>query len=157
MQVKDIMTSDPTVVTRDETVKDVAGKMRASDVGMLPVVLGYRDRELVGVITDRDIVVRHVASGHDHPCAVGIHMTAVDLQVASPNEDVALALERMKRARVRRLPVVDEAHRVVGILAQADLARDLGPADPERIEELMEAVSEPQQVPVRLGKGVRVG
>ena len=133
---------------RDATVNDVAEKMSAGDIGMLPVVVGYDDRELVGVITDRDIVVRHVASGHDHPCAVGIHMTGTDLQVAHPDEDVDRALERMKRAKVRRLPVVDDDHRVVGILAQADIAREVGPAHPEEVEAFLEAVSEPRQVPV---------
>ena len=143
MRARDIMTANPTVVTPDELVARAAEIMHELDVGIVPVV-GDRSRmQLEGVLTDRDIVVRCVAQRHGATCRVRDHMTSDHLDIVDPEADVAAVIAKMERDRVRRIPVVDERHRLVGIIAQADLAVKLGPKEPLQVEHMLERISEP--------------
>ena len=123
MQVRDIMTPNPSVVTRRESVARAAALMRDRHIGMLPVVDDLRSRKLVGVVTDRDIVVRGVARDADVERPVDDLMTSQPLAVAhvdaSPEEVVGL----MNRSRLRRIPVLDDRERVVGIVASVDVSK----------------------------------
>jgi CBS domain-containing protein len=119
---RDLMTPDPTCVKEHQTLVDAARMMRDLDVGALPIC-GDDDR-LKGMLTDRDIVVKCVADGGD-PGSV----TAGSLAEGKPltigaDVDVREALEVMQEYQVRRLPVID-GHDLVGIIAQADIAREL--------------------------------
>jgi CBS domain-containing protein len=117
--VREAMTSAPTVVTSEATAVDAARMLATEDVGSLPVVEGDK---LVGIVTDRDLVVRVLAKDLDpHKVAVADVCTESPV-VAAPNEGLDAALQRMAAEQVRRLPVV-EGDRLVGILAQADVAR----------------------------------
>ena len=139
-----IMTENPTAVTPDTTLADVARTMRELDVGVVPVVDGDDDR-LVGVITDRDIVVRALADGHDGSATVEGSMTA-NVATVGRNDTVHDVLDVMKRERVRRVPVTDRDGRLVGIISQADLAVAYAGLDLEReaeVEEAIERISEP--------------
>lgn len=143
MRARDIMTANPTVVTPDELVARAAEIMHELDVGIVPVV-GDRSRmALEGVLTDRDIVVRCVARRHGTTCRVRDHMTSDHLDTVAPEADVAAVIAKMERDRVRRIPVVGEGNRLVGIIAQADLAVKLGPKEPLQVEHMLERVSEP--------------
>lgn len=142
MKVRDIMTPDPEVLTPEHRVSDAAKVMAYLEVGIVPVVQDSTDRRLRGVITDRDIAVRHVAERHQADCAVSAHMSEATV-TAGPDEDIHDVLRRMRSARVRRVPVVEGAGRVVGIVAQADLAVKLGPSEPEELEKTVERISEP--------------
>lgn len=125
MQARDIMTPNPSVVTRNDSVARAAALMRDRRVGMLPVIDDLRSRRLVGVLTDRDIVVRGVAHERDVERPVGELMTTNSLAVArveaSPDDIVGL----MNRQQLRRVPVVDERDRVVGVIALADVSKRL--------------------------------
>src|SRR6188472_4525906 len=113
------MTSNPTSCSSQDSVADAAKAMSREDVGPIPVVDGER---LVGLLTDRDIVVRVVAEGRDpHSTTVG-DVASSDLATVSPDEDLDRALQLLAERQVRRLPVV-EGDRLVGIVAQADIAR----------------------------------
>ena len=147
LKVRDIMTPEPQALLPDESVSRAAVLMRDADVGMIPIVSGLKNRELVGVITDRDIVVRHVAAHHDWDCSVEEHMTKERLASVEPEDGVFLAIRLMKDALIRRIPVTDPDGRLVGILALADIARHLGPEAPTTVEELLERVSEPAHLP----------
>ena len=119
---RELMTPDPTCVKEDETLVDAARKMRDLDDGALPIC-GSDDR-LKGMLTDRDIVVKCLAQGGDPNTA-----TAGDLAEGKPvtvgaDDDVRIALEMMQKHQVRRLPVIDD-HKLVGIISQADVAREL--------------------------------
>ena len=119
---RELMTPDPTCVKEDETLVDAARKMRDLDVGALPIC-GSDDR-LKGMLTDRDIVVKCLAQGGDPNTA-----TAGDLAEGKPvtvgaDDDIRVALEMMQKHQVRRLPVIDD-HKLVGIISQADVAREL--------------------------------
>jgi CBS domain-containing protein len=149
MKARDIMTSDPHVTTRREPVSRAAEIMRDLDIGIVPVVDDPSSMRLVGVITDRDITVRCVAKKHSSFCTVGDHMTSEDLHTAHPDDDIEVVIASMERDQVRRIPVVSEDNRLTGVIAQADLATKLGTKEPQKVEELLQRVSEPHKVAVK--------
>ena len=143
MKARDIMTPDPSVVTPQHPIVHAAEIMRERDVGMVPVVDDVSNMRLEGVLTDRDIAVRCVAFGHDGSCRVQDHMTTEGLDVVRADADISEVISKMETDQVRRIPVVADGSRLVGIIAQADLAVKLGPKEPELIEEVLERISEP--------------
>ena len=122
---RNIMTDNPVVVTPESSAQDAARMMQDNDCGSLPVVESRNSMRLVGMVTDRDLAIRVLARGQDANTPVREAMTR---NVSSVNLDDDLnAIERvMSGQQVRRVPVVDGQGRVVGIVAQADLARELG-------------------------------
>lgn len=143
MKARDLMTSEPFVALPNDTVAHVASMMRSLGVGCIPIVDAQGSRTLLGLITDRDIVVRCVAEGHDAGCPVEPHMTKSPLATVSPDADHRAVIATMERAQVRRVPVIDAHGHLVGIIAQADIARTLGPADARLVEEVLERISAP--------------
>jgi len=145
MKARELMTPDPFTVTASDCVFRAAELMRNVGVGSLPVVRGPEDSTLVGIITDRDIVTRCVAARHYASCDVGTHMTGgiTALQTVGPNAPVREIAQRMEKARVRRVPVVDDKGMLLGIVTQADLATKLGASHAKIIEEILERISEP--------------
>jgi hypothetical protein len=104
------------------------------------------DRRLVGIVTDRDIAIKLVAEGRDpNTTRIGAIMTRA-LVTAHPDDDVEVALDRMSDHQVRRLPIVDENYRLVGIVAQADIARRL---DREEVGDMVEEISESSRFGIR--------
>jgi CBS domain-containing protein len=142
MKVREIMTPDPEVVTPEQPISRAAKIMREYDVGMVPVVSDVGDKTLVGLITDRDIAVRHVADSHMEDCTVGAHMTRDNIETVRENDDSATVLEAMKRREVRRIPVMNERGALVGVVAQADIAvtNDI---PKEEVAEVVKSISEP--------------
>lgn len=143
MLARDLMTKDPALIAGSDTVQRTAELMRTRDVGMLPVVDDLAHRHLIGIITDRDLTTRHVAAGHGPDAKVRDHMTRDPLVTAEPGSSVDEIAERMVLYQVRRLPVVDAAGYVVGVVAQADLAVRVGPSDPALLEHVVEGISRP--------------
>lgn len=143
MKARQIMTEAPQVVTPDEPLTRAAQLMDSFGVGLVPVVRDRRSMRLAGVITDRDIAIRHVARGHGADCTVQQHMTEGGIAAVRPEDDVHDVMGRMAHEKLRRLPVVDAEHRLVGIIAQADIARGVGRVEPERVEKMLEEVSQP--------------
>lgn len=146
MNALSLMTPDPTVVAADDTISHAARLMKTLDVGMLPVVDDAKHRRLVGVLTDRDIVVRCLAEGHLIDCQVQDHMTSDPLVTATIDTELREIANRMERYQVRRLPVVSKNKSVLGIITQADLARQVGPDDPRLVEEVLQRISTPGQL-----------
>jgi CBS domain-containing protein len=135
--VQDVMTSDPASIEADSPVVEAARIMKEQDVGIIPVVEGGR---LVGTVTDRDIAVRIVAGGKD-PQSVNVReIASTDLVTVDPQQGLDEALRLMANHQVRRLPVVGEDGRLVGIVAQADVARE---ANDKKTGELVEEISQP--------------
>jgi CBS domain-containing protein len=133
--VEDVMTSGPTSIANDAPVVEAARRMASEDVGSLPVVDGDR---VVGIVTDRDLVLQVMAKELD-PNEIHVSDVCSERPVtAEPGEQLDAALERMAKERVRRLPVVLDG-RLVGILAQADVARA---ATVESTGRLVEEISE---------------
>jgi CBS domain-containing protein len=142
MKARSLMTAQPVVIAECESLQRAAQIMSEIDVGALPVVDSYEHGHLVGIITDRDIVVRHVALGGSRDCCVKDHMSH-GIEVVHPDADVRDVLGRMAAQQVRRIPVVDDDHIVVGVITQADIARRIGPYDAEAVEDVVERISEP--------------
>jgi CBS domain-containing protein len=133
--IRDVMTSNPTSCATSATVADAARVMAQEDVGPVPVVEGDR---VVGIVTDRDIVVRVVAEGRDPNSTTVGEIASSDLVTVQPDTKLDEALRLMAQNQVRRLPVV-EGDRLVGIVAQADVAR--AGAD-EKTGEVVQQISE---------------
>jgi CBS domain-containing protein len=132
---REIMTSDATCASVNDTLQDAARKMKELDVGALPIC-GDDDR-LAGMITDRDIVVKCVAEGSD-PSSVKVGDLAEGKPVTVGADDpVEEVLRTMIDHGVRRLPVID-GHDLIGIVSQADVAKNL---PEQRIGDLVEAIS----------------
>jgi CBS domain-containing protein len=122
MKAHEIMTSKPEVVTPQDPISRAAQIMRDKDVGLVPVVRDTSSMMLEGVITDRDVAVRHVADGHTSDCSVASHMSREHISAVDQSDDVQTVLATMERAEVRRVPVTDKNGKLVGIIAQADIA-----------------------------------
>ena len=120
MKVKDLMTPSPTVCRPEDTVSQAATLMKQEDCGAIPVVSD--EGKLVGIITDRDIVVRAVAAGKDPRTTPVSAVMSADPSTLTPDADVEQAEKLMAHRQVRRLPVVEDGH-LVGILVTAHLAR----------------------------------
>jgi CBS domain-containing protein len=133
--VREAMTASPRSIDSGETVVAAARIMASQDVGSLPVV---ENGKLVGMVTDRDLVLHVLAKGLD-PTKVSVAEVGSESPVvASPGESLDAALRRMAQEQVRRLPVVDDGE-LVGILAQADVART---AQPSSTGEMVEQISQ---------------
>jgi CBS domain-containing protein len=142
MKARDLMTENPECVSESDPIGRAAQLMRDLNVGLLPVVDDSNSRRLTGVITDRDIAVRHVAEGHDGECRVGDEMTRDNHLTVSPDDDDRTVLTRMRDGQVRRIPVV-ENDRVVGIVAQADVAVEGAGSGPKDVGRTVADISEP--------------
>jgi len=136
-RARDIMSSDCTCVGEKETVLDAAKRLAELDVGSLPIC-GEDDR-LKGMLTDRDIVVKVLAQGKDPASTTAGELGQGDAKTVTIGADdpIGEALRTMIDHKVRRLPVID-GHDLVGIISQADIARNL---DEEQTGDLVEAIS----------------
>jgi CBS domain-containing protein len=117
--IRDLMTRDPRTVESDSPIVEAARLMRDEDVGLIPIVESGR---LVGTITDRDIALRVVAEGKSSDETRVADVASRELVTIDPDQDLADALTLMAKHQVRRLPVVEEDGKLVGIVAQADIA-----------------------------------
>ena len=136
MKISEVMTRDVATVRADQTSQEAADFMLQGDAGSIPVTDGDT---LIGMITDRDIAVRGVAKGHGPDTPVRELMTS-GLVCARLDDDVEEVAMRMSEAQVRRLPVIDEAEKLVGIVSIGDLSRE---TDGEVAHEALEGVSAP--------------
>jgi CBS-domain-containing membrane protein len=137
MQVSEIMTRDVQEARPDETVQEAARRMAELDVGSLPVCEG---RKVIGIVTDRDIVVRGVAKGLDGRTRVSEVMSG-EVETVRDSDDVDDVHDRMSAAQIRRLPVVDDRGELVGVVALADVARRERPRESGAT---LEEISEPR-------------
>jgi len=135
------MMSQPHCATPETPLGEVAEIMARDEVGAVPLVQGER---LVGMVTDRDIVVRALAAGKDARGMPAREIASQDLVAVTPEDDLSDAVELMARYQVRRLPVVEEEDRLVGVVAQADVALT---AKEKAAGEMLREISHPEQGP----------
>jgi CBS domain-containing protein len=129
--LKDAMTSNPCSIDAEKSVAYAAKMMRDENVGLAPIVEGQR---LVGTLTDRDIATRVVAEDRDPQSTKAGEVASRDVVTVSPEQGLDEALRLMAEHQVRRLPVV-ENDRLVGVVAQADIAQHAQPAETGRMVE----------------------
>jgi CBS domain-containing protein len=134
--IREAMTTQPKSVESSTSAVDAARLMEAENVGSVPVVEGG---QLVGMITDRDIAVRVVGEAKDPQSTTVGEIASRELVTVDPQQDLDEALRLMAQHQVRRLPVVEEDGRLVGILAQADVARE---GDDRATGQMVQQISE---------------
>jgi CBS domain-containing protein len=132
---REIMTSNVTTANREMTLQEVAVLMRNGDCGAMPVV---EEGKLVGIVTDRDIVVRAIAEGKNAETKIGDAMTSEIFSV-KPDDFVFEAIRLMGDKQVRRIPVVGENGELAGIIAMADVALEM--EDEREIAATLEEIS----------------
>ena len=140
----EVMTREPACCEPGDTIVRASQVMKNEDVGAVPVVDSQSGRRLVGIITDRDIVVKVIADGRALDGASVRDAMTQDPVTVHEDEDVNRALSAMAARKVRRIPVVDENGSLRGIIAQADIATRLH--RDKTTGDLVEAISEPQTV-----------
>lgn len=144
MKISELMSRNPCTVTPDTPVSEAARVMKEQDVGLVPVVerasgTGSGER-LVGIVTDRDLAVRHLAAGRTTDVPVRDVMSS-GVRTCGPDDSVDSVMELMGREQVRRVPIVDERGSLVGVVSQADLARKA--SNDGKVERTVERISRP--------------
>ena len=134
--IKDVMTSNPCTIDADKSVAYAAKMMKEEDVGLAPIVEGDK---LIGMLTDRDIAIRVVAEGRNPDQVTVREVASKQVVTIDPQQDLDEALRIMAKHQVRRLPVVEEDGRLVGVVAQADVARE---GDDTQTGELVQEISQ---------------
>ena len=135
LSIKDVMTSNPCTVDAGQSVAYAAKMMREEDVGLAPIVEGDK---LIGMLTDRDIAIRVVAEGRNPEQVKVADVASKQVVTIDPQQDLDEALRIMAKHQVRRLPVVEEDGKLVGVVAQADIARE---GDDMQTGKLVEEIS----------------
>ena len=139
-QISDIMTRDVTCVAPNDTLQRAAQTMGQLDVGALPV---WDGRQLIGMVTDRDITVRGVASGMQGESTSVREGMSTDVQCCFEDEQIDAVMEKMRGAQIRRVPVMDRQNRLVGMVSLGDLALDA--SNETKVEDTLEGISQPSQ------------
>lgn len=143
MRVKQVMTANPACCTPQSTAQEAGTLMRDHDCGSIPVVENMQGKRVVGIVTDRDLAVRGLARGRGPDTPIRELMTD-DPVTCVPEDNVEDLRQVMVEELVRRVPVVDADGMLVGIVAQADLARVEGAASDREVGRIIEAISEPR-------------
>jgi len=136
-QISEVMTRNVRSISPSESLQFAARTMRELDVGAIPVCDGER---LVGMVTDRDITLRGVALGRPSDSTPVSEVMTGDVECCFEDEPLEEATEKMELAQIRRLPVLDREHKLVGLLALGDIAAK---ADAAQAAEALSRISEP--------------
>jgi CBS domain-containing protein len=136
------MTDSPAVCTAETTAQDAARMMEDNDCGSLPIVDSRDSMKLAGVVTDRDLALRVLGRGQAASTPVREAMTK-NVSTVKADDDLDAIESVMSGQQVRRVPVVDEQGRVIGIVAQADLARELKSVGRKDFSKVVEKISQP--------------
>ncbi|MBI2222317.1 MAG: CBS domain-containing protein [Acidobacteria bacterium] len=142
MKVREIMTSDPATATPDTNLRDVAQLMVDHDCGEIPIIEDKTTKKPIGVITDRDIVVRTVALGKNPLELSARDALTSPATTVTPEADLDDCAHVMEQEKIRRVPVIDERGGVIGMVSQADIVRS---ARDRMAAELVREVSEEGQ------------
>jgi len=140
MKCSEVMTKDPNCCVPTDTAVEAAQLMKSENVGPIPIVNNKDEKKLEGIITDRDLVVNLVAEGRDpRDTRVSDVMTS-GVKTCRANDDVKDAIELMEEYQIRRIPIVDDDDRLVGIIAQADIATRV--STPGTTAEVVKSISQ---------------
>jgi len=136
------MTPDPNFCLPDTTLAEVAKLMKSKNIGPVPVIQDEDSRKLIGIITDRDLVINAVAADRDTAATGAISAMTPAPRTCNPDDDVEMAIELMETYQVRRVPIVDQSGKLVGIISQGDIATRMH--KPKKTSELLEEISKPE-------------
>jgi CBS domain-containing protein len=137
----EVMTQNPVCCLPADTVSKAAQLMKAEDVGSIPVVENEQTMKLIGIVTDRDLAMQVVADEHDARSTQVADVMTRDVITCRAGDDVQKAVDAMSQHQLRRMPVIDGDHRVVGIISQADVATRVDRS--EEVAEMVKEISQP--------------
>ena len=140
MKCSEVMTKDPACCLTTDTAFDAARLMKSEDVGPIPIVSDKQTRKLEGIVTDRDLALKVVAEGLDPKNTKIEEVMTTGVNTCRSDDDLNDAVQLMEANHVRRIPIVDENDRLVGIIAQADIATRV--EKPNKTAEVVEAISQ---------------
>ena len=138
----EVMTKDPVCCLPNDSVAKAAELMKSGNIGSIPVIENEQSQKLVGIVTDRDLALAIVAEGRDARSTPVEAVMTRQLVTCLADDDLEKALGAMAEHQLRRIPVVDHDHRIVGIIAQADVATRLD--EPESTGEMVKGISQNQ-------------
>jgi CBS domain-containing protein len=137
----DVMTEDVVYCLPGDVVSHVAQLMKTEDIGPVLIVDNKESRKLVGIVTDRDLALKVVAEGRDPNTTTVEDVMTRKLVTCRADDDIEAAMNAMAQYQLRRIPVVDDTMRLVGIISQADVATRVD--EPEKTAEVVKEISEP--------------
>ncbi len=139
-KARDVMTKDLIYASPQDTVSHVAQLMKREDIGPVLIVDNEESKRLVGIVTDRDLALKVVAEGRDPQTTTVEEVMSRKLITCRPDDDIENAMKAMAQYQLRRIPVVEDDNRLVGIISQADVATRVD--EPEKTAEVVKEISE---------------
>jgi CBS domain-containing protein len=136
----EVMTKKPVCCLPDDLATDAAELMKNEHVGSIPIVEDQQTRKLVGIVTDRDLTIRIVAEGLDAKSTKVESIMTRNVVTCNAEDDLQKAVDTMSKHQLRRIPVVDEDHKILGIIAQADVAMHFD--HPKRTAAMVKEISQ---------------
>ena len=136
----EVMTKDPVCCLPNEMVVKAAKLMKSENIGSIPVIESEQTKKLVGIVTDRDLTLKILAEGLDAKSTKVEAVMTRKVMTCRAEDDLQKALDAMAEHQLRRIPVVDNSNKVVGIIAQADVATRVN--QPEKTAEMVKEISQ---------------
>ena len=136
----EVMTKNPVCCLPTDTVTKVAQWMKSKDFGSVPIIENEHTKKLVGIVTDRDLALKIVAEGRDPKATKAEDVMTRKVVTCHAEDDMQKALDAMSEHKLRRIPVVDNNHGIVGIIAQADVATRVD--QPEKTAAMVKGISQ---------------
>jgi len=136
---ENVMTKNPTCCQPSDSVMKVAQWMKRENIGSIPVIENNETRKLVGIVTDRDLALKVIGLGSDPKTVQVDSVMTHKLVTCRPEDDIQVALDRMSEHQLRRIPIVDDEHKILGIISQADVATRVN--QPEKTAEVVKDIS----------------
>jgi CBS domain-containing protein len=140
MKCREVMTENPSCCLPSDAVFDAAQLMKSEDVGPIPIISDKETKKLEGMVTDRDLALKVVAEGLDPKNTRIEEIMTTGIITCGPDDNANAAIQLMEQHQVRRIPIVDDSNRLVGIIAQADIATRMNA--PQKTAEVVEQISE---------------
>jgi CBS domain-containing protein len=136
----EVMTKDPVCCLPSAMVAEAAGLMKIENIGSIPVIENEQTKKLVGIVTDRDLTLKIVAEGRDAKSTKVEAVMTRKVVTCRAEDDLQKALDAMSAHQLRRIPVVDNDNKILGIIAQADVATRVN--QPEKTAEMVKQISQ---------------
>jgi CBS domain-containing protein len=140
----EVMTRNPVCCLPSDMVAKVGQLMKRENVGSIPVIENEQTRKLVGIVTDRDLTLRVVAEGLDGKSTKAESVMTLEVVTCLADDDLQKAMDAMAKHQLRRIPVIDKDHNIVGIIAQADVATRVN--QPEKTAEMVKGISKATEI-----------
>ena len=139
---KELMTADPVCCSPSDKVKKAAKKMKKHNVGSIPVIDNKKSRQLIGIVTDRDLAMKVIGKGREAKATKVKDVMSRKVVTCSPEDTVQQAFDAMSTHQLRRIVIVDEVNAVQGIISQADVATRI--SQPDATAEVLKDISQPK-------------